>query len=202
MAETELNASAALATIRWALLGKVCLATLALWLCCGCIPEPLQEDRTDPQLTRDHNSNELSPFDPEFGRSYADVRQQLEALWQSAGDCSVDKTGFGVDRRAYFLDTCKFTNASGLTFCSRSIDTALYRFFEGQLVQLQVAFNDVDDADVACVAAFAADNKLTRAGMRWVNRQGTVSVEVVSDKTTRFSDEKNVSKIHLLRGNR
>ena len=155
----------------------------------------------DPLVAGKRSTMDISPLEPTFGRSHEEVSGALKEMWQSDGECQVEKTGYGLNRRAYFMNICRYTNAAGNTFCARRPSAAVYRFFEERLVQVAFEFDDDGGATeyLSCLTRYAEEQKYQEQEGRWISKDGTRSMEVVSPDETRISAEETVSNIHSLR---
>lgn len=68
------------------------------------------------------------------------VKTDARLVWGSKPDCSVTKTGLGLTRKAYALETCRYENITDRTLCGQTPSGAIYRFLEGKLVQVAIDF--------------------------------------------------------------
>lgn len=82
-----------------------------------------------------------------IGDYYDEVIAAANTLWRQAPSCTLIKTAYGNDRRAYFLETCTFSAQRDNTFCGARPTWAEYRFLESQLIQVSLEFDLIDDKD-------------------------------------------------------
>ncbi|MFK7861617.1 MAG: hypothetical protein AB8B64_22575 [Granulosicoccus sp.] len=140
----------------------------------------------------------LSLLDLPIGEPRNATLYLLEQQWGSQADCKLMRTGMGYTRRAYFLETCLVINEHGNTLFNEIPTNAIYRFLEGQLIQVSYEFGDIERPDTfrRCTQqnAKALDAK-TRdvSGLRW---QG---VSITEDFQVSVSDIEMVSQVHALR---
>lgn len=118
------------------------------------------------------------------------VMPEAQTLWASTPSCSVQRTGYGNTRRAWFLETCEFTNPAGASVHQEIPTTVSYYFLEDQLVQINMAFTQYNDAALFKQQVHNASAKLLSDPMpvtAVVNEDSTLSV---------FNDI--ASKVHVL----
>lgn len=132
------------------------------------------------------------------------VIADAQELWQARAVCTTLKTGFGVNRRAYFFETCSLASTVKHTLCDASPSMIEYSFFEGSLVQVGFEFSAKINADnyVQCMLQPVADNSdhdSTYPVRLHTPAHGKI-IEIAVDKSLRttVSDRDTVADIHLL----
>lgn len=94
------------------------------------------------------SAHKLSLPDQPLGHESAEVLAEAASLWSSEPDCDTVRTGVGMTRRAYFLQSCKFTgNNRDITIYDERVSTATYHFLENALVQISYSINNIVNED-------------------------------------------------------
>jgi secreted trypsin-like serine protease len=73
------------------------------------------------------------------------VLDDAQQLWEQSPACTVLRTGYGVGRRAYFLEQCGFSVQRENTICGAHPNWVDYRFLENELIQVSLAFSHITD---------------------------------------------------------
>lgn len=76
-----------------------------------------------------------------IGQPRDSVMPDAEHLWQQQPVCTLLRTGYGLSKRAYFLETCTFASTSHTTLCMAKPTWIEYRFLEDKLVQIAFEFD-------------------------------------------------------------
>lgn len=104
-------------------------ALLAAWLLTGCTTTP------GASVT-----NTLSVQELPVSQSRDTVMPEAQSLWASTASCTVQRTGYGNTRRAWFLETCEFSNPTAASVHDEVPTSISYYFLEDQLVQINMVF--------------------------------------------------------------
>ncbi len=105
-------------------------AILAMWLLTGCT--------TTPGVSV--AANTLSVQELPVSQSRDAVMPDAQTLWASTATCTVQRTGYGNTRRAWFLETCEFDNTAAASVHDEIPTSVSYYFLEDQLVQINMVF--------------------------------------------------------------
>ena len=123
-----------------------------------------------------------------ISQSRETVIPEAETLWASTADCTVQRTGYGNTRRAWFLETCEFSNSEAVSIHNEIPTSVSYYFLEDQLVQINMAFTTFTN-----VTQF--QQQIQDASLKLEPRAMTAAL--VEDSTLRvFNDI--ASQIHVL----
>lgn len=141
----------------------------------------------------DTTAQELTFIGQPIGEQRDALMEELQAKWQSEPECSTQRTGYGMTRRAYFLDTCIFTNPVGHTLWDATPSKVEYRFFENALVQISYAFDEVSNEKKFHDCVKEQNAMLAKADGKELN------IKVDESFVTTLSDVETVSEIHSLR---
>ena len=163
--------------------------TLATALLCTLVGvQPLQ-------ASDDNNSQVLSLLDLPIGEQRETVMADAQTLYASEPTCTTVRTGFGMTRRAYFLETCTVANTAGHTLYDSVPSLIEYRFLESELVQVAYEFDEIVDPDKfrACIKE---QNKELAAAT-----DAKQVVEADDQFRTTVSNIETVGQIHLMRNN-
>lgn len=97
-------------------------------------------------VTHGKNSGEsVTLTEAPIGETRATVLPEAQRLWGSIASCTIKRTGVGVNRRAYFLETCALDNTSALSLYDEVPTTTYYYFLDERLVQLVYEFEALND---------------------------------------------------------
>jgi len=159
--------------------------------------QPAQATDT-PGNTPGNSANEtpddtLSMLDQPMGQMRKDIWQSLQEKWQSEPVCTTLRTGYGKNRRAYFLDTCTFKNPLGHTLWDATPSIVEYRFLENSLVQMSFEFDEMADVKKFRRCAKEQNEQLSSTA----DKQLVIKVD--EDFRTTLSDIEQVGQIHSLR---
>ena len=119
------------------------------------------------------------------------VMLTAQALWHSEPVCTVLRTGYGTSRRAYFLETCTFVQASQNRILGEDPSQITYLFLDRKLVQLAVDFDEIHNQH-----DFRA---LARQQAQALEQNSTHTIRIDEDFRVTLSDTPTVKQIHLLR---
>lgn len=149
-------------------------------------------------VTGNQTTKALSLLNLPIGEQRNAVFELAEQQWGTQATCTTIRTGVGVTRRAYFLETCVYTNEQGNTLYDETPVTATYRFLESQLVQISYEFEEIQDA-----AKFkrCAHSDAKKIGNAHSETSDTVrqSLTLADNFQLSVSDADMVGKIHALR---
>lgn len=137
---------------------------------------------------------------------------ELSEQWQAKAGCTTVKTGFGVNRRAYFLETCSFANPEAHTVCGIVPQQIDYRFFENSLVQVAFEFNQSSareeylsclqgqllEQEIIAQPADAASRTDAPFTLNYQLEDLQIELQVDEALRTTVSEIDRVAKIHLL----
>ncbi|MBX2826353.1 MAG: serine protease [Gammaproteobacteria bacterium] len=121
--------------------GRIMVMSIFSFSMLGCMT-------AQPLVAGDPSMISLQSLEDSLGSEFPAQLAELKTLWGSEADCSSQRTGFGLTRRAYFLDTCTFGNAAQAVVCESVPTQASYYFLESKLVQVSLAFSDAADGAV------------------------------------------------------
>lgn len=93
----------------------------------------------------------LTSLEQALGKELLAELPALQAQWQDIAACESHRTGVGLNRRSYFLDSCHFENTAELTICGQIPDGADYYFLENTLVQISFTFEAPTPELASCV---------------------------------------------------
>lgn len=141
----------------------------------------------------DASIQQLTMIGQPLGEQREAIMEDLQAKWLSEPDCSTQRTGYGKTRRAYFLDTCVFTNTVGHTLWDATPSKIEYRFFENSLVQISYEFDNVSDEKKFHACAREQNATLAKSEGK------EFSIKVEETFRTTLSDVETVSEIHSLK---
>jgi len=133
-----------------------------------------------------------------IGEQRESVLSGVERQWGSSATCNTAKTGVGMTRRAYFLETCVFINSSDKTLYDETPVSTTYRFLEGKLVQVSYEFEQVTDPGKLMRCAQKDSAKL-EARHKKASDAIQQSIMVADDYQILVSDTDMVAQIHVLR---
>lgn len=161
----------------------------------------------------DNNSVDTPIYQVEMGGEKDAALAEAAVRWQAEPACDTEKTGVGINRRAYFLEKCTFTNSQQQTVCNLAPETVEYAFLEGNLVQVMYRFAEADDAAYgACVQEQALSNGFTVSTevlatdtadtkrVRLVDADSKMSITVGEEREVRVFDTEKAPTVHVLRG--
>ena len=143
---------------------------------------------------------EISLLEQPIGQSREPVIADAQLYWQASAVCTLVKTGFGFNKRAYFLETCTFNNSPQHTFCEATPAFIEYRFFENTLVQMALEFDELVDAQTyrQCALMQTAGSAEQVREIR-DSRGMLLNIRVDERMRTVVSNKDLVGKIHLLK---
>lgn len=132
---------------------KKLLTGVAISLACSaCSVSAAQDETLDAagenaasQLPDASNASLLVHTQGLIGESRDAVMDTVSDIWKSESACNIIRTGSGNSRRAFFLETCAFGNASGAKLCQATPDWVEYRFLENVLIQVAFDFDALKD---------------------------------------------------------
>jgi secreted trypsin-like serine protease len=163
--------------------------TLATALLCTLVGvQPLQ-------ASDDNNSQVLSLLDLPIGEQRETVMADAQTLYASEPTCTTVRTGFGMTRRAYFLETCTVANTAGHTLYDSVPSLIEYRFLESELVQVAYEFDEIVDPDKFRACIKEQNKELSAA------TDAKQAVEADDQFRTTVSNIETVGQIHLMRNN-
>jgi len=140
----------------------------------------------------------LSLLDQPIGEQRRSTLSLLEQQWGAQASCSVSRTGVGMTRRSYFLETCVFSNKPGHTLYDETPATATYQFLEDQLVQVSYHFEQVSDPAEFRRCAEQAAKKL-QSRQTGTSERIVQGIVVTGEFQVHVSDVTMVQQIHTLR---
>lgn len=128
---------------------RLLTGVVASLVCSACSASVAQSDKLnghgDDSATESANATSLAHTRHLIGESRDSVMSEVSSIWQSESACNIIRTGAGNSRRAFFLETCAFANASGATLCQATPGWVEYRFLENRLVQVAFDFDALKD---------------------------------------------------------
>lgn len=138
------------------------------------------------------HDNSLSLDQLQIGAQRSELIPAATQLWQQDPVCTLVKTGFGMSKRAYFLETCTFSSTAANTICGATPTWAEYRFLENKLVQVSLEFDEMSNPEDYrdCIAEQAKS----------LENSDAYAATVTSEFRTTLSDTDAVSQIHLKLG--
>ena len=119
------------------------------------------------------------------------VMLAAQALWHSEPVCTVLRTGYGMSRRAYFLETCAFVQASQNRILGENPSQITYLFLDRKLVQIAVDFDEIHNQHNFRAQALQQAKAL--------QQNSTHTIRIDEDFRVTLSDTPTVNQIHLLR---
>lgn len=151
-------------------------------------------------------------YELEMGSNKEEAVAAAAVRWQAEPACETEKTGVGINRRAYFLETCTFPNPQQQTVCKVAPESVAYAFLEGELVQVLYRFAEADEDTYAdCIqqealadgytvstevlATDTADTNRTRL----INAESGQSITLGEEREVRVFDSKTAPTVHILR---
>ncbi|MFK7994618.1 MAG: hypothetical protein AB8B87_10805 [Granulosicoccus sp.] len=139
----------------------------------------------------------LSLLNLPIGEQRQSTVSAAEQQWESQAICETIRTGVGLTRRAYFLETCVFTNAAGHTLYDETLSTATYRFLESQLVQVSYEFTQINDPEKfnRCVQQ---ETKKLDSRQSQTDTSSKSGITVDKEFTVSVSNVELVEQIHVL----
>ncbi|MFK7891425.1 MAG: serine protease [Granulosicoccus sp.] len=139
------------------------------------------------------NQLELSLVQQPIGEERESVITDASEKFGAEPVCTTVRTGYGMTKRAYFLEVCTFANTAGYSLY-RSIPSVVeFRFLEDRLVQVAFEFDEI------------LDGTHFRNGIRKQNEELVANTDsalgVASDENfrTTVSELESVNQIHLMR---
>ncbi len=165
------------------------------------------------KMSNDSTVVEQPIFDQSMGGERDAVVASADAQWQSDAECVLEKTGVGVDRRAYFLERCTYQNSQQVLVCGMAPESVEYAFLEGSLVQVMYKFSEADQASYgACLQEQALASGFTAAdpaasdseatnGIRLIAADAKTGVTIGEERDVRVYSAEVVPTVHMLRGN-
>ncbi len=146
-----------------------------------------------------------------MGGKRDEVVAEAAQQWQSEPACTIVKTGFGVNRRAYFLETCRFSNPAEHTVCGVKPQQVEYRFLENSLVQVSFEYSEtttrqdyrnclqaqLQESDLAATPLPSSDDTQSLS-MRYQLDDKKIELQIDESLRTTVSEIDKVAKIHLL----
>ncbi len=112
------------------------------------------------------------------GKHRDTVLMGAQKLWAQTPTCTVVRTGYGVGRRAYFMENCGFSVQRENTICGAHPTWVDYRFLENELIQVSLAFGLVRDGDSyrECMKSFSMQTPVLAHQAIVVDEQLTTSI--------------------------
>ena len=183
---------------------RLLCALLLGWLSACSQPQTL--------VAGDRNSVDTAIFEQDLGSDKDSVLAAAGQRWQQQGDCALEKTGFGINRRAYFLERCEFVNPGQQTVCDMAPESVEYAFLDGNLVQVKYRFSEADaDSHASCIQEQALANGFIPASeaqasdteasqrVRLLSADAKTGISLGEAREVRVYDSALVPKIHMLR---
>ena len=99
-----------------------------------------------------------------------------------------------MDRRVYFLETCRFTYSGDNTVGGSVPERIEYRFLENILVQVSFEFDEIFNQD--------AFRQYTEQQAQMLQKTSQLLIEVNSDFRATVSNAEAVAQIHLMKKKR
>ncbi len=124
------------------------------------------------------------------GKDRDTVLTGAQKLWEQTPTCTVVRTGYGVGRRAFFMENCGFSVQRENTICGALPTWVDYRFLENELIQVSLVFGLVKDEDSyrECVKSLSLQSPVMAHQAIFVDEQ----------LTTRISNAEAMSQIHRI----
>ncbi|MFK8080015.1 MAG: hypothetical protein AB8B97_07010 [Granulosicoccus sp.] len=143
-------------------------------------------------------AKDLSLLDLPIGEQRETTLSIFEQQWSSPASCSIIRTGVGLTRRAYFLETCVFSNPQGHRLYKETPTSAIYHFLENQLVQVTYQFDEIVKP-ARFTRCAEKDAKKLKSRQNSANNTIVQGLSVTEDYQLSVSDVDMVSQIHVLR---
>lgn len=140
----------------------------------------------------------LSLLNLPIGEQRSAVLAAAEQQWGTQASCNTTRTGVGMTRRAYFLETCVLSNEQGMTLYDETPASATYQFLENQLVQVSYEFSQLQDPATFSLRAEQDAAKL-KAQSTDADAPTKLGVTIAEDFSVSVSDVEMVDQIHALR---
>ena len=143
-----------------------------------------------------------------IGQEREKVMDEASHLGADDAQCETQKTGVGVNRRAYFLETCSWQKPAKFSFCGQHPESVEYAFLEGRLVAAMLGFADADQtvlnaciAEQAAAGGYSAEAGELAAGqsLKLSNTATKTAVTVSEASVVWIIDSETAPKVHLLR---
>jgi len=150
-------------------------------------------------------------FEQPLGDKRDGVVADADKQWQSNAKCALEKTGVGLQRRAYFLERCSYQNPTGLTVCGLVPESVEYAFLESALLQIKYTFKESDRASyAACLQeqakakGFAISeqempNRQARDRVRLITQDAQTGVTIGGNREVRVYNAELTPQVHMLR---
>ena len=149
------------------------------------------------------SSDELSVLSLPIGETRQSVFADLQTQWGSQPGCEVVRTGVGLTRRAYFLENCTLVNTRRIKLYGETVDSATYRFLEGQLIQIAYVFGQVDNpVKFQRCAKLDSDLLKTRENSGNDNSKPTLGLSITDDFVLTVSDVILTEQVHILKSDK
>jgi len=157
-------------------------------------------------------SKDSTIFEQPLGVERDEVVANADMQWQAEADCAIEKTGVGLDRRAYFLERCTYQNVQKATVCGIPPEKVEYAFLESALVQVTYQFAKADEAAYgACLQEQALANGFTASNepmpetedmerVRLINANAKTGITLGEEREVRVYNAELVPTVHMLRG--
>ncbi len=119
------------------------------------------------------------------------VREAASQYWGADAVCERTKTGVGLTRKAFLLETCEYQNATQKRICDVSPSIARYQFLEDSLVQITFVPETVPNDETPRLLADCVSDTLISAGYRAmseVDEAVLVRLSTAERQVTVFSD--------------
>lgn len=112
------------------------------------------------------------------GKHRDTVLAGAQRLWEQTPTCTVVRTGYGVGRRAFFMENCGFSVKRDNMICGAHPTWVDYRFLENELIQVSLAFGHVRDEDSyrECVKSLSLQTPVLAHQAIDVDEQLTTSI--------------------------
>jgi len=140
----------------------------------------------------------ISLSEARIGEQRDAIILMAEKQWGSNAECHTVRTGVGMARRAFFLETCVLGNVLGNTLYGELPASATYHFLEARLIQVSYEFSQILNPVTfrRCVQSTANELEAKYADTDGIDRRG---VTMHGDFLVRLSAVNKVSEIHALR---
>lgn len=145
------------------------------------------------QAADGENGQALSLLDQPIGENRDMVMAEAQALYGSEAVCATVRTGFGMTRRAYFLETCTVANTREHTLYDSTPSMAEFRFLEDKLVQVAYEFDEIVDAEKFRECIKEQNKALTKTS------ESKHGIESDDQFRTTVSDIESIEQIHIMR---